>query len=236
MRASSRKGKSEAGDTSDMWVVLLGPPGAGKGTQARALSARHGWLHLSSGDLLRDAVALRTPLGRETEGYIKQGSLVPDRIILDLMCERISASASIAGCLFDGFPRNLSQARELDLLLREEGGKLDRAIIIEVSENSIIRRLTSRRVCGQCNRVYNLLTNPSRTGDRCEDCGSELQQRPDDCEETIRHRLAVYIEDTEPLKDYYEHRGILGVVSGDASPFEVEARIEAILVKPTLQL
>jgi len=216
-----------------MWVILLGPPGAGKGTQAQSLSSRHGWLHLATGDLLREAVAQETPLGKEAAVYMKQGTLVPDRIIIGLIQERLSFSAVIAGCLFDGFPRNLSQARELDQVMHQQGRGLDRAISLEVNEEALVRRLTSRRVCGRCHRVYNLLTNPSKAGDRCESCGEDLQQRTDDQEETIRRRLAVYREDTEPLKDYYKHQGILSVISGDASPEEVGERIEEALGRPS---
>jgi len=216
-----------------MWVILLGPPGAGKGTQAQALCSRHGWLHLATGDLLREAVTQETSLGKEVVVYMKQGTLVPDRIIIGLIQERLSSSAVIAGCLFDGFPRNLSQARELDRVMQQQGRGLDRAISLEVNEEALVRRLTSRRVCGRCHRVYNLLTNPSKAGDRCESCGEDLQQRADDQEETIRRRLAVYREDTEPLKEYYKHQGILSVISGDASPEEVGERIEDALGRPS---
>ena len=216
-----------------MWVILLGPPGAGKGTQAQALCFRHGWLHLATGDLLREAVTQETSLGKEVAVYMKQGTLVPDRIIIGLIQERLSSSAVIAGCLFDGFPRNLSQARELDRVMQQQGRGLDRAISLEVNEEALVRRLTSRRVCGRCHRVYNLLTNPSKAGVRCESCGEDLQQRADDQEETIRRRLAVYREDTEPLKEYYKHQGILSVISGDASPEEVGERIEDALGRPS---
>jgi len=216
-----------------MWVILMGPPGAGKGTQVQALSSRHGWLHLATGDLLREAETQETPLGKEAAVYMKQGTLVPDRIIIGLILERLSSSAAVAGCLFDGFPRNLPQARELDRVMQQQGRGLDRAISLEVNEEALVRRLTSRRVCGRCHRVYNLLTNPSKTGDRCESCGEDLQQRTDDQEETIRRRLAVYREDTEPLKDYYKYQGILSVISGDASPEEVGERIEEALGRPS---
>jgi len=216
-----------------MWVILLGPPGAGKGTQAQALCSRHGWLHLATGDLLREAVAQETPLGEEAKVYMKQGTLVPDRIIISLIQERLSSPAVIAGCLFDGFPRNLSQAQELDRVMQQQGRALDRAISLEVNEEALVRRLTSRRVCGRCHRVYNLLTTPSKAGDRCESCGEDLQQRADDQEETIRRRLAVYREDTEPLKDHYKAQGILSVISGDASPEEVGERIEDALGRPS---
>ena len=164
---------------------------------------------------------------------MKQGTLVPDRIIIGLIQELLSSSAVDAGCLFDGFPRNLSQARELDRVMQQQGRGLDRAISLEVNEEALVRRLTSRRVCGRCHRVYNLLTNPSKAGDRCESCGVNLQQRTDDQEETIRRRLAVYREDTEPLKDYYKYQGILSVISGDASPEEVGERIEDALGRPS---
>jgi adenylate kinase len=216
-----------------MWVILLGPPGAGKGTQAQALSSRHGWLHLAMGDLLREAVTQETSLGKEAAVYMKQGTLVPDRIIISLIQDRLSSSAVNPGCLFDGFPRNLSQARELDRVMHQQGRDLDRAISLEANEEALVRRLTSRRVCGRCHRVYNLLTNPSKAGDCCESCGENLQQRTDDQEETIRRRLAVYREDTEPLKDYYKHQGILSVISGDASPEEVGKRIEDALGRPS---
>ncbi len=212
-----------------MWIVLLGPPGAGKGTQAQSLAVRHGWLHLATGDLLREAVALGAALGKEAEGYMKQGYLVPDRIILGLIRERLKSSSRITGCLFDGFPRNLPQAEDLERVLQQEGKMLDRAIFLEVNEEALVRRLTSRRICGRCHRVYNLLSSPSRAGDQCESCGGGLQQRPDDREETIRRRMTVYRQDTEPLKAYYRRRSILAVVAGDASPQEVEEGIEALL-------
>jgi len=163
---------------------------------------------------------------------MKQGALVPDRLILDLLRDRLNPSLA-TGSLLDGFPRNLSQALDLEQDLQHQGTKVDIVISLEVPEDVLVRRLTSRRVCGRCQRVYNLLTKPSSAGERCESCGGELVQRPDDQEVTIRRRLAVYREDTEPLKAYYHRQNILRMVPGEGAPDEVAERIELALEIPS---
>lgn len=217
------------GDTSKRLVVLLGPPGAGKGTQADALCARHGWLHVSTGNLLREAIVAGSPLGKEAEGYMKQGLLVPDQLILNLVESRLAAPQTNGGILLDGFPRNLTQAQQLEKAMERWGMRISVVVSLEVSDGELVRRLTSRRICGRCQRVYNLFTSPSAAGDRCEACGGDLGLRPDDQEETIRRRLAVYRQDTEPLKEFYTRQGLLRAIPSEAPPEEVAQKVHALL-------
>lgn len=217
------------GGTSKRLVVLLGPPGAGKGTQAETLCARNGWLHVSTGNLLREAVTAGSQLGKEAEGYMKQGLLVPDHLILNLVESRLAALQTNGGVLLDGFPRNLTQAQQLEKALEGWGMRISAVVSLEVSDGELVRRLSSRRICGRCQRVYNLSTSPSAAGDRCEACGGDLQLRPDDREETIRQRLTVYRRDTEPLKEFYARQGLLRAIPSEASPEEVTLKVHALL-------
>lgn len=203
-------------------VVLLGPPGSGKGTQAARVAGDLGMKHISTGDLLREAVKAGSELGKQAEGYMKKGALVPDEIMLGLIEEELSALGD-QGWLLDGFPRTLRQAEDLSRVLERLGQDIDRAILIDVPPEVIVGRLTSRRVCPNCNAVYNLESNPPEIEGRCDECGTGLVQRPDDEEETVRNRLRVYEEQTAPVIDYY--RDGLVRVRGAGDIEEISAEI-----------
>lgn len=203
-------------------MVLLGPPGSGKGTQAARVAGDLGMKHISTGDLLREAVKAGSELGKQAEGYMKKGALVPDEIMLGLIEEELSALGD-QGWLLDGFPRTLRQAEDLSRVLERLGQDIDRAILIDVPPEVIVGRLTSRRVCPNCNAVYNLESNPPEIEGRCDECGTGLVQRPDDEEETVRNRLRVYEEQTAPVIDYY--RDGLVRVRGAGDIEEISAEI-----------
>ena len=196
-------------------VAFLGPPGAGKGTQARDLAQEWGVLHLATGDMLREAVAAGTPLGREAKGYMDRGALVPDDVIVRMMGERLGRPDAKRGFILDGFPRTIAQAEALGKLLKDLGQTLDTVVYFDVSEPELLRRLTGRRVCRKCGHTYHLVSNPPKRPGVCDACGSELYQREDDTEVTVRNRLEVYRRQTSPLLDYYRQRHRLTTVSGE---------------------
>lgn len=208
-------------------LVLMGPPGAGKGTQARRLAAEDGICQISTGDLLRTAVAAGSDLGKQAEGYMKAGELVPDDLILDLVDEELDRPTCAAGAVFDGFPRTVNQAEGLDRLLGRRGETLNEVMGIEVPEAEIVDRLSGRRVCKNCGKMYHLRFSPPREEGRCDACGGALIQRPDDRPETVQRRLAVYREDTRPVLDFYRREGGPEVtpIDGERSIDEVAAEI-----------
>jgi adenylate kinase len=185
-----------------MNLILFGPPGAGKGTQGELLAGRFGIRRLSTGDMLRDAVRDGTPLGLEARRYMDAGELVPDTVILGLIRDTLAADPE-AGFLFDGFPRTIPQARELDRLLDGLGAPLEAVLVLEVPDETITQRLAGRRWCTGCGRVFNVHSDPSGREGVCDACGGELVQRDDDREETVRRRLDVYRSQTEPVLEYY---------------------------------
>lgn len=188
-----------------MNLILLGAPGAGKGTQGALIAERCGVARISTGDLLRDAVRKGTPLGVKAKGYMDAGELVPDDVILGLVREVLGAQgASAGGYLLDGFPRTLPQAEALDPLLEELGRPLDAVVVIDVPDEELIKRLSGRRSCPQCGAVYNVYFGPPKVPGVCDACGGTLVERADDAAETVRRRLEVYKEQTEPLIAYYE--------------------------------
>ncbi|NPA80172.1 MAG: adenylate kinase [Thermotogae bacterium] len=207
-------------------IVLLGPPGAGKGTQAKLLAEKYGIKKISTGDILREAVRKGTPLGMKAKKYMDAGELVPDDIIVGLIEEQIEDAHSF---ILDGFPRTLVQAEALDRLLAERGKPLTHVIFVNVPDEEIVRRLTARRVCPKCGAVYNLIYNPPKNDEICDICGTPLVQRSDDREDVIRNRLKVYRESTAPLVDYYRKRGIFHEIDGVGKVEEVFARIESVL-------
>jgi len=196
-------------------VAFLGPPGAGKGTQARELAREWGVLHLATGDMLREAVAAGTAVGAEAKRYMDQGALVPDDVIIRLMAERLGAADAAKGFILDGFPRTIAQAEALAKLLKDLGQTLDAVVYFDVSEPELLRRLTGRRVCRACGHTYHLTSSPPKRAGVCDACGGELYQRDDDREATVRNRLEVYRRQTVPLLDYYRARNQLTTVSGE---------------------
>ena len=206
-----------------MRLAVLGPPGAGKGTQARALAREWSVAHLATGDMLRDALAAGTRLGLEAKRYMDQGALVPDDVIIGLMRERLAQPDAAAGFIVDGFPRTIAQAEALAGLLKDAGQALDRVIYFEVPEPELVRRLTGRRICRRCQTAYHLVSAPTKTPGVCDACGGELYQREDDSEATVRNRLEVYARQTTPLLAYYRQRGLLATVSGEG-PIEAVRR------------
>ena len=198
-----------------MRIVFLGPPGAGKGTQARELARAWGVPHLATGDMLRSAAAAGTPLGLEAKRYMDEGALVPDEVIIGLMRERLGAPDAARGFIVDGFPRTIAQAEALDKVLVETGQALGAVVFFDVSEAELLRRLTGRRVCRRCQATYHLVSAPPAKAGVCDKCGGELYQRVDDGEETVRNRLGVYGRQTAPLLDYYREQGLLRTVRGE---------------------
>lgn len=212
-----------------MRVIFLGPPGAGKGTQARQLAAEWGIPQIATGDILREAVASGSRLGVEAKHYIEAGALVPDEVVIGLVAERLEGAEARNGFLLDGFPRTVAQAAALDRLLAEWGLALDRVVFFKVSEAELLRRLTGRRVCKQCGETFHLVSFPPRAAGKCDRCGGELVQREDDSEATVRRRLAVYEDQTAALLDYYRSRGLLTPVKAEGTIGAIEATIRSAL-------
>ena len=206
-------------------VIFLGPPGAGKGTQAQALAREWGVPHVATGDMLREAVAARTPLGLEAKRHMDSGGLVPDEVVIGLVGERLAQPDAKAGVVLDGFPRTVAQAEALDALFARTGLSLDRVVYFNVSRDELLRRLTGRRVCRACGRTYHLVSAPPKVADKCDACGGELYQRVDDSEATVATRLDVYQKQTSPLLDYYRGRNLLAEVAGEGSVAEVAEAI-----------
>jgi adenylate kinase len=210
-------------------VILLGPPGAGKGTQAQRLTQTLGIPQVSTGDILRAAVAAGTPLGREAKAYMDQGALVPDGVVIGIIRERLAAPDCARGYILDGFPRTAAQAEALGETLQALETPLTAVLSITVDPEELVRRLSGRRTCGNCGAAYHLETAPPRRAGLCDRCGGALLQREDDREETIRKRLAVYREQTAPLVAYYRGRGLLREVDGRGDIDDVFARVCRLL-------
>jgi len=212
-----------------MNMVLLGPPGAGKGTQAARLQATRGMVQMSTGDMLREAVANGSPIGLEAKTVMAAGKLVSDSIVSALIGERLDAAGD-NGAIFDGFPRTREQAEALDRLLAERGRSLDHVIELDVDEDALVERIVGRFTCANCGAPYHSVLKLPRDPGACDICGStEFRHRPDDNEQTVRRRLAEYRAKTAPILPYYEERGLVNHVDGMASVDEVAAQIDAIL-------
>jgi len=212
-----------------MILILLGPPGVGKGTQARTLCGKYGVTQLSTGDMIRAEVAAGSALGKETKKFLDGGSLVPDEVILGIVEKKLKSDTS-TGYLLDGFPRTIPQAEGLDGILDGLGWKIDAVLSLDVPEETIVRRLGNRRICPVDGRVYNLVTLPPRVPGRCDDHPDvELELRNDDRPETVHHRFKVYREQTSPLVDFYRRRGVLKDIDGSGTPAEVAERIDRAL-------
>ncbi len=202
-------------------IILLGAPGAGKGTQAAVLSQKLGIAHVASGDLFRQAQNSGTELGNLVKSYMERGELVPDEVVIKLILERIASPDCAKGFILDGFPRTLEQAEALEQALRENNSGIDKVVYIKVSKEELIRRLSGRLICRNCQAPYHVTDNPPRVPGKCDRCGGELYQRPDDAEETVRRRIEVYLNQTTPLIDYYANKGKLVEVNGEQNVEEV---------------
>lgn len=212
-----------------MRIILLGPPGAGKGTQAKAITERFNIPQISTGDILRSAVREGTPMGVRAKTFMDSGGLVPDEVVVGIVCERLQQADCVSGFILDGFPRTVAQANALHKTLVQMNYPLQAVVSLEVDEEVLVERLTGRRTCRSCGLGYHLKFSPSRQPDRCDGCGGELFQRDDDREETIRHRLSVYREQTAPLIGYYGEQGLLFTVDGMEDISIVQEKIVAIL-------
>jgi adenylate kinase len=214
-----------------MYLVFLGAPGAGKGTQAAIISKTLGLAHIASGDLFRQAVVKGTELGNLVKSYMEKGELAPDEVTIRVISERLNETDCKFGCVFDGFPRTLEQAKALDQTLSNQKKAIDKAIYIDVDSEELLKRLSGRWTCRQCQAVYHEIALPPKIAGKCDKCGGELYQRPDDNEKTIRERLKVYFAQTTPLLDYYKTSGKLIRVDGQLSIDEVTKQIATALGK-----
>ncbi|WP_018131301.1 adenylate kinase [Effusibacillus pohliae] len=212
-----------------MQVIFMGLPGAGKGTQAERIVEEFGIPHISTGDMFRAAMAEGTPLGLKAKEYVDRGQLVPDEVTIGIVRERLSRSDTKKGFLLDGFPRTVPQAEALETALDEMGRKIDVVIHLEVKRETLLERLTGRRICRSCGATYHVIFNPPKEEGKCDKCGGELYQRADDSVETVATRLDVNIRQQEPLLRFYETRGLLRSVNGEAEIDEVFAQISNIL-------
>ena len=208
-----------------VYIVFLGAPGAGKGTQAATVAEKLELAHIASGDMFREALEKQDDLAVEAKSYMEKGMLVPDEITIRMVLERISAPDCERGVIFDGFPRNLAQAEALDKALTRQTKAIDGVVYIKVSEEELLNRLSGRWICRQCQAPYHAVNSPPRVWGKCDQCGGELYQRSDDTEETVKERLQVYFAQTAPLIDYYAQAGKLLEVDGEGSLDGVGERI-----------
>lgn len=212
-----------------MRLILLGPPGCGKGTQAKLLVERLKVPQVSTGDMLREAVKAGTPLGLEAKQYMDRGALVPDAVIIGLVRERLRNPDCNRGYILDGFPRTVAQAEALEQTLRELNGSLDHVVSLEVAAEDVVGRIAGRRTCRNCGAMYHVRFSPSKVEGRCDACGGPTYQRDDDREDTVRRRLSVYADQTAPLLSFYESRGLLRRVGGTGEIGEIFQRITTAL-------
>ena len=212
-----------------MYLILLGLPGAGKGTQAALISKATGMAHITSGGLFRENISNQTALGRQVQPYVEKGLLVPDRLTIDMLLERIAQPDAAEGFVLDGFPRNVDQARALDEALAEQGKSIDKALYVEVSTEELVRRLGGRWNCRQCGAVYHEQDMPPKIAGVCDRCGSALYQREDDRPDVVRTRLEVNLKETETLLDYYRRAGKLVEVDGGLAVEQVQEKLLAAM-------
>lgn len=212
-----------------MKIVMLGAPGAGKGTQAKMIAGKYHVPHISTGDIFRSNIKNGTELGKKAKEYMDQGLLVPDELTVDLVIDRLSQEDCKDGYILDGFPRTIPQAEALDAALSKRGEKMDFAVDVDVPDENIVSRMAGRRACTGCGATYHIVHNPSKKGDICEVCGETLILRDDDKPETVQKRLTVYHEQTQPLIEYYTKQNILKTVDGTQDMNDVFAAITKIL-------
>ena len=214
-----------------MYIILLGAPGAGKGTQADSLSSELNLPHIASGDLFREALKKETELGLLAKSYMERGELVPDEVTIKMILQRIEMPDCVSGCLFDGFPRTLAQAEALDKGLADKGKSIGKVLYIKVSNEELLKRLGGRWLCQNCQTPYHLITAPPKVPGKCDKCGGELYQREDDKEETVKERLRVFFAQTIPIVDYYRGQSKLIEVNGNQGIQEVAKEIMLSLRK-----
>lgn len=200
-----------------MKIILLGPPGAGKGTQAAGIVEKYNIPHISTGDIFRKNIKEGTELGKKAKEYMDQGLLVPDELTVGLVTDRISQKDCENGFMLDGFPRNVSQAKHLDEFLQNANISLDKVVNIEVDKSILVERAVGRRICKSCGATYHVEFNPPKESGVCDVCGGELYQRADDTEETVSKRIQVYLDETKPLVNYYSEQGIIANINGQQS-------------------
>jgi len=212
-----------------VYIILLGAPGAGKGTQAVMLADKLKLVQVASGDLFRQALAQETELGKKAKVFMEKGQLVPDEITIQMVLERLAAPDCKNGAILDGFPRNTQQAKALDKALAQQSKAIDRMVYIKVSERELLKRLSGRWICRKCQAPYHEVDSPPKVRGKCDRCGGELYQRADDNVETVKKRLEVFFAETSPLIDYYEQAGKLLEINGEGGTAEVNQRIAAAL-------
>lgn len=210
-----------------MHLILLGCPGAGKGTQSKILASRYGLAHIATGDVFRAEIAAKSALGQKVESYLKAGTLVPDQIVVEVVAGKLDQSAS--GWLLDGFPRTLEQAQALDKYLKQAGQQIDMVLYLNMDEKAVVDRLTSRRSCAKCGELYNIVTKVPQVDGKCDKCGGELKQREDDQESTVRKRLMVYEDLTRPLVAYYRAEHPFHEVNGNQPAEKVTEELVSLI-------
>ncbi|MGB3944117.1 MAG: adenylate kinase [Methanothrix sp.] len=213
-----------------MNIVLLGPPGSGKGTQAKMIAEKYGVVHISTGDILRENVRNGTPLGVEAKKFMEAGKLVPDSLLIDIIKDRLAKDDVKGGWMLDGYPRTMPQAEAMDKILPNLGQKIDVVLNIDVPDGELVKRVTGRRMC-KCGTTYHVQFNPPKAEGKCDACGADLYQRADDTEETVKERLQAYHAQTQPLIDYYDKRGIVATVIGVGDIKEIFGKVAVALDK-----
>lgn len=219
----------ETANVAQFNLILLGPPGAGKGTQASRIAAEYAVPHISTGDILRSAVKNQTPMGLEAKRYMDAGDLVPDEVVIGIVKDRLQEPDTAGGFLMDGFPRTIPQAEALDAALESLDRAISKTVVVLVDEEDLVRRLSGRRICRSCQAPFHLLFNAPKEEGVCDKCGGELYQRDDDTEATVRNRLAIYRKQTEPLIEYYDRAGLVARIDGAKTPDQVYDEIRSAL-------
>jgi adenylate kinase len=214
-----------------MRLILLGLPGVGKGTQAKILAQRQGLLHISTGDMFREAAAAGTELGKRAQEFMSAGALVPDEVTIGMLLERIAQPDAAKGLMLDGFPRTIPQAEALDAALAAQGSQIDAVLYIQVPEAELVARLTGRWSCGNCGAIYHMQSKPPKAAGVCDECGGQLSQRADDQPATVNARLETNRAWTEALAEYYGKQGKLQAIDGTGSPDDITTRLEGALAK-----